>query len=58
MISFRRVVIFFKEVKALAKSYRENNALERIKKTAERIEVIAAKLNNGIQNNARLIIYA
>jgi hypothetical protein len=48
MIFFYKVATFFKEVETLAKSYRENNALKRVKKAAERIEVITAKLNNGI----------
>jgi hypothetical protein len=48
MIFFYRIVIFFKKVKALAKNYRENNALKRVKKAAERIEKIIAKLNNRI----------
>jgi hypothetical protein len=48
MISFYKIVIFFKKVKALAKNYRENNASEYIKKMAERIKKAAAKLYNGI----------
>jgi hypothetical protein len=57
-IPFRRVATFLEEVEALAKGYRENDASERVEKAAERIEVAAAKLNNGMQNNARPIIYA
>jgi hypothetical protein len=48
VILFYKVATFFKEVEALAKDYRENNALKRVKKTAKRIKIIIAKLNNGI----------